>query len=447
MDHSRFLSGGARRLASESRLVRVLRYPDFRLLWIGTFLSFTGSQVQTIAQGYFVYQMTHNTFKLAVVTFAGSVPVFLFGLFTGSISDRVDKRMVLIWTQVIFAINAIYLAVATYFHFIQYWQIVFIALLSGLVSAVEMPTRQGIVSRVVPREELAAAVPINAMTFNGARILGPVIGAFVLTKMGVAACYAVNGLSFLALVWSGFVIRSDLKPLPEERGPLKDLVLEGARYTFHDHRLRTLFLLESLTACFGLAYLPLLPAYVADVLGFREEAAQKSALGAVYTAVGIGALLGLLLGVRFADSKHKGRIIQAAMGAMSAGLIVMAFTHNPMIAYVVLGVVGMAAITQLNTTNALFQLLSPARLRGRVLAMHIWALNGLSPFGVLICGHLATQDHPLARVHPLFQFGITLALTFCGACMGIGTIAALLSKRGLSRLYHEEEKTVEPLPS
>jgi predicted MFS family arabinose efflux permease len=276
------------------------------------------------------------------------------------------------------------------------------------------------------------------MTFNVARILGPVVGAYVLTQAGVAACYLVDGLSFTALIWSGFAIKSDLKPLQEEAGPLKDLILEGALYTVKDHRLRALFFLESLTACFGLAYLPLMPAYMARILNFTQPKALAAALGAAYTAVGIGALAGLAFCIRFADSKHKGRIIQGAMGLMAVGLLVLAFNRNASIAFIALGAIGMGAITQLNTTNALFQILSPARLRGRVLAMHIWALNGLSPFGVLLCSKIASTSHPNVGSTSIFEAGLPLAMFFCGTFMLIGMIAALLSRRGLSGLYVDE---------
>ena len=416
----------------QSRLVRILRYRDFRLLWIGAFVSFTGSWVTRIAQGYFVYQITHDGLKLAIVSFAGSFPVLVLGLVAGSFSDRFDKRIVLIWTQIIFAASSIYLAAATYFNFIQYWHIVAIAFLNGTVGSVEMPTRQSIVSRVVPPEELAAAVPVNAMTFNVARIMGPVIGGFVLAKVGVAACYLVDGLSFLALIWTAFTIRSNLKPLTEERGPLKDLIFEGALYTFKDIRLRALFLLESLTACFGLAYLPLLPAYVPSVLHIPGPDGLRDA----YFGVGLGALIGLGIAIRFADYKKKGRIIQAAMAAMSLGLICLGFVHVPFIAYCLLGLVGLAGIIQLNTTNALFQMLSPDRLRGRVLAMHIWALNGLAPFGVLACGYLASEQSGSQRIPGTpFQHGIPLAFSFAGCCMLVGAVGALLSRRGLSGLF------------
>lgn len=416
---------------AESRLLRVLRFPDFRLLWIGTFLSFTGSWVQNVAQGYYVYNLTHNAVLLALVSFAWNVPVLFLGLFAGSFSDRFDKRAVLIWTQVFFTCTAFYLALATYFGFVQYWQIVAVSFLNGFVSCIEMPTRQSIVSRVVPVEELAAAVPINSMTFNVARILGPAIGALILDKIGVSACYFINAISFFALVWAGWAIRSDLKPTESHASPLSDLVFEGALYTFRDYRLRTLFLLETVTACFGLAYVPLIPAYVQDVL---KVADPKAGNGHAYTAVGIGAIVGLLLVAYLADSPRKGRIIQFSMWSMGAGLMLLSAVRIPIVAFAVFACIGLSSMMQLNVTNSLFQLLSPDRLRGRVLAMHIWALNGLSPFGVLFMGWTADRT---ANVHGnlwVASGGVPLALECGGVCMLAGGIASSVSRRGLSNL-------------
>ena len=420
---------------SGSRLIRVLRYPDFRLLWIGAFLSFTGSWIQNIAEGYYVFHITGDESKLAFVSFARNLPVLVLGLFAGSFSDQFNKRTVLIWTQVIFAVCGIYLAAATYSGFITYLQILFIAFLTGIVSSIEMPTRQSIVSRVVPIEELSAAVPVNAMTFNVARIFGPALGGLVLTWMGVAMCYLLNGLSFMALVWSAFMIKSDLGSGQTERSAIKDLVFEGALYTLRDVRLRTLFFLEILTAVFGLAYLPMLPAYIPEVLHLTSQSQQKTGLATAYTAVGIGALFGLLLVTQLADSERKGAIVQGSMLTMGIGLLVLSVVRIPLLGYIDLGVVGMAAIMQLNTTNALFQILAPDRLRGRVLSMHIWALNGLAPFGVLFFGWLAklTKGNVVPSM-VLPTGGVPLSLAVGSLAMTIGGLAALLSKKGLSNL-------------
>ncbi len=425
---------------AKSNLYRVLSYSDFRLLWIGAFLSFTGSWVQNVAQGFYVYQLTGDESKLGFVSFCSSVPVFIFGFVAGTLADAFNKRTVLIITQAIFAAGALFLAVATQYKFVQYWQIVAVSLLLGLVSCVEMPTRQSVVSRVVPPEDLGAAIPVNAMTFNIARIFGPAFGGVLLAKFGVSTCYLMNGISFIALIWAAMAIKADLTSRPREPQPIRDLLMEGFLYTMRDHRLRTLFLLETVTAGFGLAYLPLLPAFVHQVMGVTSDTAAKHTLGSAYTAVGIGALSGLLMVTQYGDSRWKAKIIRMAMWVLGFGLLALSFASTPILAYPVLAIIGAAGVAQLNTTNALFQLMSPERLRGRVLAMHIWALNGFSPFGVLFFGWLANTtrlDHHFLFAHTTYtlqSFGVSLSMQLGGFCVLLGAIAASMAKRGLSGL-------------
>jgi len=429
----------------DSNIYRVFGFSDFRLLWIGAFLSFTGSQVQNIAQGYFVYRLTQDESKLAFVSFCSSIAVFLFGFLAGSFADAFNKRVVLIVTQVIFAIGAFYLAVATYYRFVQYWQIALVALLLGLVSAIEMPTRQSIVSRVVPPEVLPLAVPVNALTFNVARILGPAIGAMILINFGVAMCYLLNGISFLALIWAAAAIKANLRSHPREPQPIGDLLMEGFLYTMREKRLKTLFFLETITAACGLAYLAMLPAYVHQVMGIGFVAANapdpsKSVLGYCYTAVGIGAITGLLLVTQYAESRHKAAIIRYSMWTIGIGLFILSLVRLPALVYLTMVFMGAASVAQLNTTNALFQLMSPERLRGRVIAMHIWAINGLSPFGVILFGWVAMQSriNNNIRVGAL-QFtlptsGVSLSMELGGLCVIAGALAASLSKQGLAEL-------------
>jgi len=425
---------------ADSNLFRVLSYSDFRLLWIGAFLSFTGSWVQNVAQGFFVYQMTADESKLGFVSFCSSVPVFIFGFVAGSLADAFNKRTVLIIAQAIFAAGALYLAVATHWLFVEYWQIVLVSFLLGLVACVEMPTRQSIVSRVVPPEVLGAAVPVNAMTFNVARIFGPALGGVLLAHFGVAMCYLLNGISFLALIWAVVAIKADLSSRYRERQPIRDLITEGFLYTMRDKRLRTLFLLETVTAAFGLAYLPMLPAFVHQVMGIINEEQAKKMLGSAFTAVGVGAFSGLLLVTQYAESHHKAGIIRYSMWIIGIGLPILSYARSPLLAYPVLALLGAAAVAQLNTTNALFQLMSPERLRGRVLAMHIWALNGFSPFGVLFFGWLANKtrtDHHLVLSHTTYNlptFGVALSMQLGGVCVIAGAIAATMSKQGLTGL-------------
>lgn len=436
----------------DSNIYRVFSYSDFRLLWIGAFLSFTGSQVQNIAQGYFVYHLTQDESKLGFVSFCSSFAVFLFGFLAGSFADAFDKRAVLIITQAIFALGALYLAVATYYGFVEYWQIAAVAGALGLVSAIEMPTRQSVVSRVVPPDVLASAVPVNALTFNVARILGPAIGALILIYWGVAMCYLLNGLSFLALIWAAIAIRANLKSHPREPQPIRDLLMEGFLYTMRDKRLKTLFLLETITAACGLAYLPMLPAYVHQVMGVGADIIakgvtkgdapdpSKTVLGYCYTAVGVGAITGLLLVTQYAEAHHKAGIIRCAMWTIGLGLLILSFARQGIFVYLTLILMGAASVAQLNTTNALFQLMSPERLRGRVIAMHIWAINGLSPFGVILFGWVAAQTRINHHVmfastrYTLPTYGVSLSMELGGLCVILGALAASLSKDGLCGL-------------
>ena len=431
-----------------TKLGQVLSYRDFRLLWIGAFVSFSGSWISQVARGFFVYRLTGDESKLGLINFAWSIPVCVFGLFAGSATDMFNKRTVLVIAQVILGITAIFLAFAIWLGFIQYWMILLIALINGMVSTIEMPTRQSIVSSVVPPEALTAAVPVNAMTFNVARVLGPAIGAVALSYFGVASCFLIDGLSYLAIIWSVLAIRANLAAKAREPQPLRDLIMEGAIYTWRDRRLRSLFLLENLTATFGLAFLPLLPAFVQDVMhqgivtvnGHTVDL-LKQGVGWAYTAVGVGSISALLIMTSWADVDRKANIVRGAMLGLGIALPLLSYSSSPWLAYPLLALSGGAIIMQLNTTNTLFQILAPERLRGRVLAMHIWAVNGIAPFGVLIFGWLANQSrkNPNVEVGPwLVHFpdsGVSLVLKICGAIMLIGGIAACMTRKGLSDLH------------
>ena len=427
--------------AERSPLLRVLRYRDFRILWIGAFVSFTGGQISNLAQGYFVYRLTGDEAKLALIPFVWSIPIFTFGLVAGSFADRFDKRRTLVVTQLLFGVNSLYMAAATYFHFIQYWQIIVIAALNGLIACVEMPTRQSVTSRVVPIEDLAAAVPVNAMTFNVARIAGQAIGGLVLRAFDVFGCYLLDGISYLALIFSIRTIRADLSAPKRVQGSLRDLVAEGARYAWGDVRLRTLFLLELATALFGLSYAPLLPAYALDILARGDPKENVHVLTFAGIAIGAGAFAGLLLVTRLAHSRRKGWLIRGSIALIAFGLLGLAFTNRPWIAYALFAMAGAGGIMQLNTTNALFQTLAPERLHGRVLAMHVWALNGLSPFGVLMLGNIAraTKNSPSIPLHG----GVPFAFLLGGGLMAMLLLVSLFLRAGLENLHRDPNPNPE----
>ena len=398
-----------------NKLKRVFRHRDFRLLWTGAFFSFIGSWIQNIAEGYLVYQLTKSEYLLGLVSFFGMLPVTLFGLFAGSLTDTLNKRVLLVITQSVFALSACFLAAATYFGFVQYWHIVVVALIVGTMGALDMPTRQSIISRVVPKEDLPVAIPINALTFNMARLVGPAVGGVLLALFGPAVCYFVNGLSFFALIFAGLAIRADLKATAREPQPLKDLIFEGFLYTIRELRLRTIFVLEASVAIFGLFYLSQIPA-IADKLFHLP----KTGLWVSYLSVGIGSVSALVTVTTLAEKPVKATLLRLAISIIALSLLSLSFTQNVVLGYVVFACLGFASVMVFNTCNTLFQLLSPERLRGRVLSMHVWAVSGLGPFGVWGLGFFAEK------------YGLRTAFQLAGGILVLAAAFAWAYRKGLA---------------
>ncbi len=353
-----------------------------------------GSWIQNVAQGWLVFELTHQESMLALVTFFQSVPVSVLGPIAGAVSDMFDKRRLLVICQTVYCLSAIFLTVATHLQVIGYWHILIIALINGLTSTIEMPTRQTIVSRVVPPEDLGSAIPLQAMTFNAARLIGPAIGGMLLAKYGPEVCYGINGISYFALIFGVLAIRADLRANPREPQPIRDLVTEGMTFTWRDKRLRTLFLMEATVSSFGLFYLAQIPAIAKVVLKL-----DKGGLGAAYSMIGIGAMSGLILLTFYGDRLGRALMVRVAMTSFAVGLLLMSLARTPLLAFPAFILLGCAAIVQFNITNTLFQTIAPDRLRGRVLAMHLWALSGMTPFGTLLLGYVAqVASIPIAFV-------------------------------------------------
>jgi MFS family permease len=224
---------------------RALRHRDFRLLWFGAIISFTGVQVQGIAQGFLVYELTGDKAMLGLVMFASLAPVSLFGPVLGVFADVLDRRKIMVVTSIVLAIGAAFLAIAAQLGFIQYWHIIAVALMNGMVTTLENPARQSIVREVVPEYDLPAAVPSMGLTFNLARVIGPAIGGLLTYSVGPEYCFWINAVSFAAMVIATMLISVDLSPRYREPQPVRDLLMEGMLYTMREKALKTLFFRSS----------------------------------------------------------------------------------------------------------------------------------------------------------------------------------------------------------
>lgn len=384
-----------------SKFYRVFRHRDFRLLWFGAFFSFVGSWIQIVGQGFLVYEITGSKEKLALISFCASIPVTFLGPFTGGFVDAINKRLILVGSQVFFAVTAILIALLVHFNALRVEHLVIVALLNGVVSAFEMPARQSVFGLSVPKEDLPVAIPFQGLTFNLARVVGPAIGGFLLTRFSAEACYWANGVSFLALICAGLAIKVDLSSKNSSDSSVMDLIVEGFKYTVRDERLKMLLYLDILISLGSLFYLAQVPAIAKDILG--EE---KAGIGHVYMAFGIGSVVALMITAKTADLHIKGILIRVAVTLMGVCLLIVSYTRSLWIAYPFLLLLGLSSIIIFNTCNSLFQMIAPERLRGRVVSMHIWAMNGVGPLGTYAMGWLADKF----TLAPILRLGGVMTL-------------------------------------
>lgn len=399
-------------------MLRVLRHRDFRILWLGALVSFTGGQVQAVAQGFYVYEVTRDPTKLALVMFFMLLPVSLFGPFLGLTSDIFDRRKLMIGAMIIQGLGAAFLGFGAVFGYLQYWHFLVVAASTGVIMAIELPARQSIVRLVVPDEELPIAVPTQAMSFNLSRVGGPALGGVILAAFGPAVCFFLNALSFGALIISMLLIRTDLSNSRQDMQPIGKLVFEGIQYVWQNISLRTLFILECITSTCGMMYIALMPAITRTMLGLGEIG-----LGIALSCVGIGALTAVFTLANVSHHPIKALAGRTAMVTVGGALILLSLVPNPILAYGIFVILGGAVVIQFNTTNTLFQMLSPGHLKGRILSMHMWAITGASPFGILFFGWLGNR------------VSLEAALASGGVIVVIGGVMAFIHR----------DKVVEPL--
>lgn len=369
-----------------------LAHRNFRLFLFGQTVSLTGTWMQSIAQGWLVLQLTDSPFYLGLVSALGSLGVLMFTLYAGVVADRTDKRRVVIITQSLLMVQAFLLAALVASGRVTVGSVMLLAAFLGVVSAFDIPTRQAFIVEMVGKEDLMNAIALNTSIFNLSRVLGPVVAGFLIGPLGVAACFFLNGVSYLAVIASLLAMRLP----PWVRRPAAGSAWQGFRevvaFLRSDRRARTLVVLTAITSIFGFPFLVLMPVFARDVL--RVGAAGYGALTA---SVGLGAVAGALGVAVLSRRIRKGRTLVVA--GTSFGLLVALFAQSRWFALSValLALVGCAMIVNNALTNTLLQTLVPDHLRGRVMGFYSFMFVGMAPIGAFQAGAVAERfGAPLA---------------------------------------------------
>lgn len=368
--------------SSALALFNVFRHRNYRLFFSGQLVSLMGTWMQSVAQGWLVYSLTHSPFLLGLTVFCAQVTVFFMAPFGGVIADRVDRQRMLKWTQSLSMAQAVLLAVLTLAHVVQVWEIILLAFGLGFINAFDIPSRQAMTLDMVGREDLRHAIALNSMMFNLARVIGPTVGAWLLDRTGAGGCFALNALSFGAVLTSLFFMRVPKRPLRVNEHALHE-VLEGYRYSLGEPRIRSALMLVGVSSCFGAAYLSLLPAFAGGQLH-----GGASSYGTLMTFVGLGALIGA-----YALSRIRERWLTLAPIAASIcfglGLIAFSRSHVLWLSAMLLVPTGCSLMLLGGTTNTVIQLAAVENMRGRVISHYTQGFLGMMPWGSLMLGYIA----------------------------------------------------------
>jgi MFS family permease len=368
------------------RTFRALAHRNFRLFFTGQGLSLIGTWLQQVAMGWLTYRLTNSAWLLGVVAFCANVGILLFSNVAGVLADRIDRRRGLLTTQSLMLVQAIVLAVLVAFGWIQTWHLIVLALWLGTCAAFDTPLRQSMyVHFIADRGDLGNAIALNSMLVNTARVVGPALAGLLLAVAGEAACFALNALSFLAVIVaiSKMDWPDDLRPVGVS-GWWASWV-EGVRYAHSLAPVRTLLLLVAALAWTIAPYSALMPVYAKDIYGGGPHT-----LGYLLSAAGVGALVSTLHLAHRATVRGLGRVILFAVATSGAALAAFAYMRVYWLALLLLVFVGGGTILAAASANTILQTIVEDRLRGRVAAFYTLAFLGVAPLGNLAAGAMAS---------------------------------------------------------
>jgi MFS family permease len=343
--------------------------------------------MQTLAQSWLVYQLTGSALLLGTVNFLQGLPSLFLSLVGGVLADRIERRTLMLATQTVQMLLAFLLAALTLTGLVRVEHVMLIAFLSGLVNAINTPVRQGIISDLVPRHDLQNAVAVNSAQFQTSQLLGPAIAGLVVAGAGPGWAFLLNGLSFVAVIFS--LLRLKLPPWqpPARKLTVWQSAREGISFVFRHEVLGTLVLIAAIPATFGRpGTQSLMPVFAESVLHVGAQG-----LGLLMSATGAGALCGALLAASLGSFKRRG-LLQLVMGA-SYGVALMLFAGSRRLdlSLVLLFVASACSMIFSSINQTYLQLLAPDEMRGRILSVLTLTTFGLMPLGSMLAG--AAADH------------------------------------------------------
>lgn len=398
-----------------------LRVRNFAIYLSGQAVSLVGTWLQITAQGWVVWELSKSEAELGIVASLSTLPLLFFGPFAGTIADRVDRRKLLIATQVGAMLLAFILALLVQTKLVQLWHVYILAFALGVVSALDFPAQQAFLGDLSGMPLVRKAVNLNAMFFQVSRILGPVFAGFIIATFGTATTFWFNGLSFIPVIASLLIVRAHQVRNEAHGHPLSDFA-SALRFVRSHPRLQDLLMLVILITFFGLSILNIMPAFAGEVLGGNAQT-----LGFLLASSGTGALISVVFVIPFVQAaKRTGLAMTSA--AMWMGFWIFAAANAPNLPLAMLGI-GLASIgapAVIATSFGLTQLMAPTDMRARLVSLMVMVSFGLQPLASLYVGFTAQY------------LGVAMAVMLNGIFLFSGALL-LLALRSSFRTWNAGE--------
>ena len=372
---------------SFSHAWRALKNRNFRLFFIGQGISVIGTWMTRMATSWLVYRLTGSALLLGIVGFASQIVPFLLQPLAGAWVERMDRRKLLIWTQVAAAIQSFMLAALTLSHIVTIWEVIALSALQGLINAFDAPGRHSFfIQMIEDRNDLGNAIALNSTMVNGARLLGPALAGVTIGLVGEGGCFLIDGISYVAVVASLLMMKIKPVEVAYTADNLFRQMREGWDYVRSFSPIRTILVLFSIVSLMGYPYMVLLPIFAGQVFH-----GGPYTLGWLTAASGLGALISALSLAFRKSVVGLTRMIQMSSATLGLALILFGFSHQFILSLLLMGFAGFGMMQSASASNTIMQTLVPEDKRARVISYYAMAYFGSAPIGSLLAGALAQK--------------------------------------------------------
>jgi MFS family permease len=380
-------NNGSQQKTGLKLMLRALKHRNYRLFFVGQGTSLIGTWMQQTAVGWLVFRVTGSPFYLGLVSFCSQIPVFLGAPIGGVLADHWPRRRIIMTTQVLAMIQAFLLTAMVAFNSITLMRIILLSIFMGLINAFDMPSRQAFVYEMVDNEEdLPNAIALNSLIFNMARQVGPLIAGFMIGLAGETACFFLNGVSFLAVIYALAAMRLTHSDGPKHNGTMFAGIRDGLAYSFGFVPIRSILIYTALMSLVAMPYMVLMPVFAKSILH-----GGPGTYGFLLWSAGIGAFIGAIFLARRKTVQGLDMVVIFSACVFAMGVIGFSFSQNLWLSLLLGALPGFGIMVQMASINTILQTIVDDDKRGRVLSLHVMAFIGTAPLGNLLAGIVAEK--------------------------------------------------------